>query len=38
MGKGARTLSGLNGNKPLPLHAAIMFLLVSELTLAGLYR
>jgi hypothetical protein len=34
----ARTLSGLNGNKPLPLYAAIMFLLVSELTLAGLYR
>jgi hypothetical protein len=33
----ARTLLELNRNKPLPLYA-IMFLLVSELTLAGLYR
>ena len=34
----ARTLSGLNGNKPLPFYATTMFLLVSEFTLAGLYR
>jgi hypothetical protein len=33
-----RTFSGLNGNNPLPLYAAKMFLLVSKLTLAGLYR
>ena len=34
----ARTLLGLNGNKPLPLHAARIFLFVSAVSLAGLYR
>ena len=32
------TLSGLSGNKPLAAHAAVMFLFVNALSLAGLYR
>jgi len=32
------TLSGLNGNKPLAAHPAVMFLFVNPLSLAGLYR
>jgi len=34
----ARTLSGLNGNKPLPLYTARIFFFVSAVSLAGLYR
>lgn len=32
-----RTLSGLNGNKPLAAQAAVIFLFVNALFLAGLY-
>lgn len=32
------TLSGLNGNKPLIAHIAVIFLFVKALSLAGLYR
>ena len=32
------TLSGLNGNKPVAAHPAVMFLLVNALSLAGLYK
>ncbi len=32
------TLSGLNENKPLAAHAAVIFLFVEALSLAGLYR
>ena len=34
----ARTLSGLNRNKPLPLYTARIFLFMSALSLAELYR
>lgn len=37
-GVSVRTLSGLNGNKPLPLYAARIFLFVSAVSLTGLYR
>jgi hypothetical protein len=32
------TMSGMNGNKPVVAHAAVMFLLVNALSGAGLYR
>ena len=32
------TFSGLNGNKPLAAHAAMMFFFVNAFSLAGLYR
>jgi hypothetical protein len=38
LGVSLSTLSGLNGDNPVAAHAAVIFLLVKALVLAGLYR